>query len=122
MVIPEHHADRLTDLGLKPYATESFALPYGPEDLGLANILARVPGENPDMAPILLGAHYDTCGDNPGADDNAAAVAILLGVAEIFQQTRPNRPRSRCDCAGPGRARRPRSRHRGSVVHYGRRK
>ena len=32
---------------------------------------------------VLLAAHYDACGsDNPGADDNAAAVAIVLSVAE----------------------------------------
>ena len=30
---------------------------------------------------MLLGAHYDTCDSLPGADDNAAAVAVLLDVA-----------------------------------------
>ena len=33
------------------------------------------------LAPVLLGAHYDTCDSLPGADDNAAAVAVLLEVA-----------------------------------------
>ena len=33
------------------------------------------------LAPVLLGAHYDTCDKLPGADDNAAAVAVLLEVA-----------------------------------------
>ena len=46
-----------------------------------------IPGAYSAKAPILLGAHFDTCGDIPGADDNAAAVAILLGVAESIQKT-----------------------------------
>jgi Zn-dependent M28 family amino/carboxypeptidase len=29
---------------------------------------------------IILGAHYDTFENTPGADDNASAVAVLLGV------------------------------------------
>ena len=33
------------------------------------------------LAPVLLGAHYDTCDSLPGADDNAVAVAVLLEVA-----------------------------------------
>ncbi len=27
---------------------------------------------------MIVGAHYDVCGDQPGADDNASAVAGLL--------------------------------------------
>ncbi|MCP4778337.1 MAG: M28 family peptidase, partial [Planctomycetaceae bacterium] len=27
---------------------------------------------------LIVGAHYDVCGDQPGADDNASAVAGLL--------------------------------------------
>ena len=33
------------------------------------------------LAPVLLGARYDTCDSLPGADDNAAAVPVLLEVA-----------------------------------------
>ncbi len=32
--------------------------------------------------PILIGAHYDTCGITPGADDNAAAISIILNVVK----------------------------------------
>ncbi len=45
------------------------------------NIVGRLPGMNPDLDPVLLGAHYDTCGPYPGAGDNAAAVAALLSAA-----------------------------------------
>ncbi len=30
---------------------------------------------------IVIGAHYDTYEDTPGADDNASAVAVLLGLS-----------------------------------------
>ncbi len=79
-------ATRLAELGASQYSGDSFLQPYGPESGGFANIIAMLPGADPAKAPILLGAHFDTCGDIPGADDNAAAVAILLGVAESIQK------------------------------------
>jgi Zn-dependent M28 family amino/carboxypeptidase len=33
---------------------------------------------------IVLGAHYDVCGDTPGADDNASAVAGLIALAHML--------------------------------------
>ena len=78
---------RLAELGASQYSGDSFLQPYGPEASRFANIIATIPGADSAKAPILLGAHFDTCGDIPGADDNAAAVAILLGVAESIQKT-----------------------------------
>ena len=83
----DYIATRLTEIGATPYATDSFILPYGSEGSDFANIIGTIPGTDPAEAPLLLGAHFDTCGDNPGADDNAAAVAILLAVAESLQKT-----------------------------------
>ncbi|MDX5482869.1 MAG: M28 family peptidase, partial [Hymenobacteraceae bacterium] len=41
----------------------------------------------PAGAPLLvIGAHYDVCGEQPGADDNASGVAGLLEVARLLQQ------------------------------------
>ncbi len=31
---------------------------------------------------LVIGAHYDVCGDTPGADDNASGVSVLLELAE----------------------------------------
>jgi hypothetical protein len=50
---------------------------------GGANVIGRIEGAGP---PLLLGAHYDHLGRDGrdvywGADDNAAAVAILVEVA-----------------------------------------
>ena len=40
---------------------------------------------------VLVGAHYDSVGGCPGADDNASAVAALLGCAKAIA-ARPERP------------------------------
>ena len=38
---------------------------------------------------LIVGAHYDVCGDQPGADDNASAVAGLLESARLIVQNAP---------------------------------
>ncbi|UYZ61486.1 M28 family peptidase [Hymenobacter weizhouensis] len=44
----------------------------------------------PEDAPrLVVGAHYDVCGNQPGADDNASAVAGLLETARLLHQFRP---------------------------------
>lgn len=48
------------------------------------NIIARVgPVEGVRM---VVGAHYDVCGDQPGADDNASAIAGLLEIARFAKK------------------------------------
>jgi Zn-dependent M28 family amino/carboxypeptidase len=55
------------------------------------NVIARF---GPDEGPLLvIGAHYDTCGElNPGADDNASGVAVLIELAGLLAKHRPARP------------------------------
>ncbi len=48
------------------------------------NILALTGPENTKR--IVIGAHYDVCGDQGGADDNASAVAGLLELARIAKE------------------------------------
>jgi Zn-dependent M28 family amino/carboxypeptidase len=38
---------------------------------------------------LVIGAHYDVCGDQPGADDNASAVAGLLELAHMIFTQKP---------------------------------
>lgn len=40
-------------------------------------------------APIVVGAHYDTAGGLPGADDNASGVAGLLELARLMDGANP---------------------------------
>lgn len=35
---------------------------------------------------LIVGAHYDVCGDQPGADDNGTGVAALLELARLLGQ------------------------------------
>ena len=58
-------------------------MPYRSEGQDFVNLIGVVPGrEGTGKAPLLIGAHYDSVIDAPCADDNAAAVAIALSVAE----------------------------------------
>lgn len=38
---------------------------------------------------VVIGAHYDVCDEQPGADDNASAVAGLLEVARLLHELKP---------------------------------
>ena len=38
---------------------------------------------------LVVGAHYDVCGNQPGADDNASAVAGLLETARLLGEHSP---------------------------------
>jgi Zn-dependent M28 family amino/carboxypeptidase len=40
-----------------------------------------------DKEIVIIGAHYDTVPGSPGADDNASAVAGLLELARLNQET-----------------------------------
>jgi Zn-dependent M28 family amino/carboxypeptidase len=57
----------------------------------VANIVAELPGGDRKNELVILGAHYDTFGTTPGADDNASAVAVMLEVARLLQPTTPAR-------------------------------
>ena len=68
---------------LQPYG-DAFELPYAESGLRFTNLVAVAPAADAsvvDAAPLLVAAHYDTVADSPGADDNAAAIAIALEVA-----------------------------------------
>lgn len=54
------------------------------------NIIARFGPET--GALLVIGAHYDSCGDTPGADDNASGVAGLLELARSLAATPPQHP------------------------------
>ncbi|HOI41566.1 MAG TPA: M28 family peptidase [Elusimicrobiales bacterium] len=53
-----------------------------------ANVAAAAPGADPRAPYYVVGAHYDTA-ENPGADDNASAVAVLLELACRLSKTPP---------------------------------
>jgi Zn-dependent M28 family amino/carboxypeptidase len=68
------------DLG---YAVES--QPYECEGTTVRNLIVEKAGSNPELAGIVIGAHYDTVVTTPGADDNATGVAGLLELARLLK-------------------------------------
>ena len=74
--------DRISALDLRPYQGDSAELSYEGSGKRFSNLIAVVPGEDRSLAPILIGAHYDSVIRSYCADDNAAAVAIALLAAE----------------------------------------
>ncbi len=52
------------------------------------NVCVLFPGLRAER--VVVGAHYDSCGDTPGADDNASAVAGLLELARMLKGCRPD--------------------------------
>ena len=55
------------------------------------NVVAELPGDAPDGKIIYFGSHLDTQANCPGADDNAAACALVLEFARILRETRHKR-------------------------------
>jgi hypothetical protein len=75
-------ATRLAEVGCVPFRGEAFDLPYQRDGISFCNLVGVIRGSNPELAPLLVGAHYDSVIPAPCADDNAAAVAIALATAE----------------------------------------
>ena len=48
------------------------------------NIILDLPGNQPNLPPILIGAHYDGVPGTVAADDNGTGVAVLLELAANF--------------------------------------
>ena len=51
----------------------------------VSNLIAEKAGTDKEV--VILGAHYDSVPGSPGADDNASAVAGLLELARLHQET-----------------------------------
>lgn len=56
-----------------------------------SNVVAFNPNTRSDSV-ILVGAHYDSVPDCPGADDNASAVATLIACAKAVSEFSPQIP------------------------------
>jgi hypothetical protein len=76
----------LTGLGYQVVSHEYSA--YG---RSYRNLEATLPGANRPQEVIVIGAHYDSAEDAPGADDNASGVAGVLELARVFAGTRQSR-------------------------------
>jgi Zn-dependent M28 family amino/carboxypeptidase len=70
------------------YGLEAREQNYTVEGEQYQNIIASY---NPAKSKrMIVGGHYDVCGDQPGADDNASAVAGLLESARMTAEASPD--------------------------------
>ncbi|MBI3803908.1 MAG: M28 family peptidase [Nitrospirae bacterium] len=52
------------------------------------NLIGRMSDGRVDKKILVIGAHYDTTSESPGADDNASGLAALLEVARLLAPLR----------------------------------
>jgi hypothetical protein len=60
---------------------------YRVQNKSYRNVIARFGPETGER--IIVGAHYDTAGPLPGADDNASGVAALIELARLLGRQAP---------------------------------
>ena len=70
------------------YGLENEEQPYMVNGLAYRNVIATY--NSAKQRRLIVGAHYDVCGDQPGADDNASAVAGLLESARLVADSKPD--------------------------------
>jgi len=75
----------------KQYADTAYFQPYKFENEMYKNVICRL-GSNNDKPLVVVGAHYDVCGDQEGADDNASGVVGLLELVRILSKEKLNFP------------------------------
>jgi Zn-dependent M28 family amino/carboxypeptidase len=56
------------------------------------NVVASTAADDDSREVFVVGAHYDVAGEQPGADDNASAVAGLLEVARFAKMYEDDLP------------------------------
>jgi aminopeptidase YwaD len=68
---------------LRGYGYEVGVQRYGVEP-DQVNLVVTLPGTDPDLPWLDVGAHWDSVADSPGADDNASGAAGVLEVARVL--------------------------------------
>jgi len=59
--------------------------PYRHEKKSFNNLIVEKPGQKLADEIIVIGAHYDSVFDSPGADDNATGIACLIELTRLLQ-------------------------------------
>jgi Zn-dependent M28 family amino/carboxypeptidase len=55
------------------------------------NLEVEIPGKDMAAEIVVVGAHYDTVFNCPGANDNGSGLAVLLELARLLADCRPQR-------------------------------
>ncbi|MBI5207228.1 MAG: M28 family peptidase [Candidatus Firestonebacteria bacterium] len=64
---------------------------YNIDNREFHNIIAIKKGDEHSDKIVVVGAHYDTVTDTPGADDNASGVAVLLEISRLFSKMKTDK-------------------------------
>jgi len=80
--VTDHIASEMEQAGAAPSYQKWIA-----EGNEYANVLCSYLPEK--QKRLIIGAHYDVCGNTPGADDNASAVAGLLETIRLIFNQKP---------------------------------
>lgn len=80
----EYLMDQMKSFGLDPVEEQI----EGMVDHPFTNVIGRLAGSRAAQKILVIGAHYDTIPDSPGADDNASGLAVLLEVARVLSPLR----------------------------------
>lgn len=64
---------------------------YTVDNVVCQNLGVEIRGSSKAGEIVLIGAHYDSVDDSPGADDNASGVASLLALARRMRDAKPAR-------------------------------
>lgn len=79
-------ADELATAGLRVERR-----PFDWRGTAYNNVVGTLPGSDQEASRVLVGAHFDTVSNSPGADDNASGVAALLEMARHAANLRIHR-------------------------------
>jgi hypothetical protein len=64
---------------------------YRARDTTFRNIEVALPGSTRPGEIVVVGGHYDSVFDSPGADDNASGTAAVLELARLLRQGKHDR-------------------------------
>lgn len=78
------------DTTLRGLGYDVHSYEYSVQGQPVRNLEVQIPGAKSPEKNLIIGAHYDTFGDTPGADDNASGVAGLLELAASLKDSKPD--------------------------------
>jgi hypothetical protein len=82
--------DRVCDYMKQKFTTYGLQVSEQPFEVNGLNYRNVIASYNPSKRRrLIVGAHYDVCGEQPGADDNGSAVAGLLESARMVAEAQP---------------------------------
>jgi len=82
----EYIRGRFTVLGFRVHEQS-----YPTDGKKVKNLWVEVKGARRPEEIVVVGAHYDSPPDSPGADDNASGTAALLELARLLRDAKPGR-------------------------------